>query len=61
MKISEDKSADDIDEQTNKENLKINVSRSNDVMIIASMEKILISAIQDRPTLWNFKNTLQDI
>jgi len=33
------------------------VQRSSD-MIIASMEEILISAVQDRPPLWNFKTTL---
>lgn len=58
MKTIGDKTADDINESTNKENININnINRSNNV-IIGSMEEILISAVQDRPPLWNFKNTL---
>lgn len=49
----------DINEETNKENVNIsNINENNDTMIIASMEEILISTVQDRPPLWNFKDTL---
>lgn len=61
MRISENESAGDI-EETNKENVGFfnitSTDRSSDATIIASMEEILISAVQDRPPLWNFKNTL---
>lgn len=52
MNISE--SATDINQIDNE-----NINKSNnDTAIIASIEEILISAVQDRPPLWNFKDTL---
>ncbi|XP_071577249.1 uncharacterized protein [Temnothorax nylanderi] len=60
-RISENESAGDT-EEIDKENVNIfnitSTERSNDTTLIASMEEILISAVQDRPPLWNFKNTL---
>lgn len=59
MRNSENESADDVEEKENVNFFNItSTDKSSGVTIIASMEEIFISAVQDHPSLWNFKNTL---